>query len=109
MAQQPSIDEAAEHLLDEQRVPFRSIDDESSGPLGQRGAEGRFDQLDRLRCGQGFQPHGLRVVPARPPARARIDEVGSGRPDQQEGAPDLASELFDQVEEGSLGPVKVFH
>ena len=107
--EQAVVDEHLEHLLDEQRVPLRRLEDPCAGVLGELGlAEEVAHQELAFASGERLEEHRGRVHLAAAPCRPRVEELGSGEADEQDRrVARPVRDVVDEVEEGRLGPVHV--
>ena len=108
-AQDVAVDERREQLLDEQRVPLRTVDDVVADGVGEVGlAEQVVEQALRLGLAERLEEDGARVRLASTPARPLLEQLGPRRADEENGR--VARHLghaLDHVQERGLGPVQV--
>ena len=85
--EQPVVDEHLEHLLDEQRVPLRRFEDPCAGFLGElRLAQEVAQEQLGIRSGQRLEEDRGRVHLPASPGWPRVEEVGTGKTDEQDRA-----------------------
>ena len=107
LLQQPAVEEHANRLHGVQRDPFRTLED----PLPQLVRETRHEPAHELLHRRGRQRLEVQrgEVPfARAPGRPSIGELRPGeREDEHRVVLRPFEEVFDEVEEGAVGPLQI--
>ena len=102
------VDEAAQHLLDEERVPLRLAENLGTKPLGQfRSIEEIRDEGRRLLRGERAQRDGRNLLAVEAQPLLRIDEFRTGGGDEEERARRARDETVDHAHQLVPGPVHV--
>ena len=105
------VTEHGEHLLDEQWVAFRRVND----AIAECGCDPAivhepFDQIHRLGLVQRGKRDETRSGPRSGPRRTGVEEVGARKTEEQDRGPAReAEDVLEQVEHRRIGPMNVVH
>jgi hypothetical protein len=105
----PALDQHREHLLDEERVPFRALEHPAAeSPERAVAAEERVDEGGGIVGSERRERQRRRVVLARTPVGSQLEQLRPrGADDQDRGVGQRVGEAVDQVEERGRRPVNV--
>ena len=108
-SQQAVVDQHADHLLDEQRIPLRGREDPFARGARQVGvAQQVVEQRARLVAGERFEQDRGRVHLAAAPAGADLEQLGSGDTDEQQFCVARPiRQVLDQIQQERLRPMDV--
>ena len=95
------VTDEADHLLDEERVPFGCVEDPAAQLVTDVGfVEQALDELFGLARAERLQQHGRGVQLAATPVRPAVEQLGPGHAEQQDRrAAAQVGDVVDEVEE----------
>ena len=107
--EQPFLEEHPDHLLDEERVAARTLDEARPGRLVELSlAEDPLDEQAAGLAGQRLQVHGRRIGPSVAPARPDVVQLRPRQADEQDArVAGVFDDVLEQVEERLLAPLDV--
>ena len=104
--EQPAIDEHADELLDEERVPLGTVDEQFLQTRRNIGREQLAEQQPGVRGRKRLELENARPR-ALPPARPALVQLRPGGRDHEQRSFDPLDQPFEQLEHRLLGPVQV--
>ena len=108
-----ALDEHADRLLDEQRVPLGAVERFLRKRLGSLSggarelAEQLLDELGALLLRERLELDRRRAHAPAAPTRSCVEQLGSGEAEDQDRRPHPVGDVLDEVEQWRLGPVDV--
>ena len=104
------IDQVADDLLGEERIPTGAFEDQPTHTVGQRVDTGKErDQARALCAAQWVERQRAEAPTPSAPVRARVEQLGARRAEEEEPAVEPLGELVEDVEHRRVGPVQVLH